>query len=82
MKRIHHYPSASQRRKIIRGTWNIAVKYVKDSGYQIFNHIGTDIEWGLLELLNFSFRPTYKEKYTAESRLQRPFKSIGSIKLI
>jgi hypothetical protein len=82
MKKIHHYPSASQRRKIIRGTWNIVVKYVRDNGYHIFNHIGTEIEWGLLELVNFNFRPSFKEKYGAESRLQRRVKSVGSIKLI
>ena len=82
MKRIHHYTSTSQRKKIIRGTWNILVKYVKDNGYHIFNYIGSDIEWGLLELVNFNFRPSNKEKYMAESRLKKKARSEGSLKLI
>jgi hypothetical protein len=65
MRQLQHHPSISQRRKIIRGTWNILIKYVKDSNYLIFNRIGTKIEWGLLELLNFNFDPSPREKYQA-----------------
>ena len=71
MRRLQCSPSSSQRRKIIRGAWNILIKYVKDNNYKIFNHIGTKIEWGLLELINFNFHTTFKEKYQAECVLNK-----------
>lgn len=65
LKKLPHNPSVSQRRKIIRGVWNILVKYCKDMNYQIFANIGTNIEWGLLELLNFDFNVSPRERYQA-----------------
>lgn len=55
LKKLQYNTSVSQRRKIIRGCWNILAKYCKDYNYQIFANVGTSIEWGLLELLNFDF---------------------------
>lgn len=66
MKHLQYNTSESQRKKIVRGTWNILMKYWKDQNYFIFTNIGTKIEWGLLELINFNFRFTNKEKYHAE----------------
>lgn len=70
MKQLQHNTSASQRRKIIRGAWNILNKYCKDYGCLIFRNIGTRIEWGLLELINFDFNCSPREKYNAERLLR------------
>ena len=78
MRHLHHSTSSSQRRKIIRGTWNIVVKYAKDNNYLIFNHIGTKIEWGLLELINFNFRPSFKEKFHAENMISKKYEPVSS----
>jgi hypothetical protein len=43
LKKLQHNTSVSQRRKIIRGAWNILVKYCKDVNSQIFSNIGTSI---------------------------------------
>ena len=43
LKKLQYNTSVSQRRKIIRGTWNILVKYCKDINSQIFSNIGTSI---------------------------------------
>lgn len=43
LKKLQHNTSASQRRKIIRGSWNILAKYSKDFNYHIFANIGTSI---------------------------------------
>jgi hypothetical protein len=43
LKQLQYNTSVSQRRKIIRGTWNILAKYCKDMNYQIFANIGTNI---------------------------------------
>jgi hypothetical protein len=48
MKKLKHSTSESQRRKIIRGTWNIVIKYCHDICDVPFKNIGTNIEWGLL----------------------------------
>lgn len=77
MKKLKHSTSESQRRKIIRGTWNIVMKYCHDICDVPFKNIGTNIEWGLLELVNFNFSSTNKEKYQAEALLQQPHE-IGS----
>lgn len=69
MKKLQHNTSVSQRRKIIRGAWNILAKYCKDMNYQIFAKVGANIEWGLLELINFDFTITPKDKYYAEELL-------------
>lgn len=66
MKHLQYHTSESQRKKIVRGTWNILMKYWKDQNYFVFTNIGTKIEWGLLELINFNFRFTNREKYQAE----------------
>lgn len=70
LRKLQYNTSVSQRRKIIRGSWNILTKYCKDMNYQIFANIGTNIEWGLLELLNFDFRITPKERFLVEELLQ------------
>jgi hypothetical protein len=70
LKKLQYNTSVSQRRKIIRGSWNILAKYCKDMNYQIFANIGTSVEWGLLELLNFDFRISPREKFYAEELLQ------------
>lgn len=70
LKKLQYNTSVSQRRKIIRGSWNILAKYCKDMNYQIFANIGISIEWGLLELLNFDFHVSPKEKFFAEELLQ------------
>jgi hypothetical protein len=69
MKKLQHNTSVSQRRKIIRGAWNILAKYSKDMNYQIFANIGTNIEWGLLELINFDFTVSPKDKFFVEELL-------------
>jgi hypothetical protein len=70
MKKLQHNSSVSQRRKIIRGAWNILAKYCKDMNYQIFANIGTKVEWGLLELINFDFAISPRDKYLVEELLQ------------
>jgi hypothetical protein len=67
---LQYNTSESQRRKIIRGSWNILAKYCKDTNHQIFANIGTSIEWGLLELLNFDFSVSPRERFFAEELLQ------------
>lgn len=69
LRRMQYTPSVSQRRKIIRGAWNILAKYCKDMNYQIFANIGSSIEWGLLELINFDFSVSNREKFRAEGLL-------------
>ncbi len=77
MKKLKHSTSESQRRKIIRGTWNILNKYCKDTCDSPFKNIGSNIEWGLLELISFNFASSFKEKYQAEALLQQQ-NEIGS----
>ena len=60
MRKLKHSTSESQRRKIIRGTWNILIKYCTDICDSPFKNIGTNIEWGLLELVNFNFNTSFK----------------------
>jgi len=43
MKKLQYNLNETQRRKIIRGTWNIFIKYCKDRNYHIFNNIGPQI---------------------------------------
>lgn len=41
-----------QKQCVIKGTWNILIKYWRDKDYQVYM-INEKIEWGLLELLGF-----------------------------
>jgi len=53
--------SAKQRDKVIKGIWNIAVKYWKDNiGNVNCYEINENIEWGLLQLLNFNLKVSKK----------------------
>lgn len=49
------YPlTKKQNQTIVKGTWNILIKYWKDNGHLLYK-VNEKVEWGLLELLSFKF---------------------------
>ncbi len=60
MKNLQCHITSQQNNKVMKGTWNILMKYWKDMGYKCYSDIGNKIQWGLLELINFDFTITAK----------------------
>jgi hypothetical protein len=59
----------TQNQAVIKGTWNILIKYWKDNGHSLYR-VNEKVEWGLLELLSFRFGVNKKERFEAEERLR------------
>ncbi len=49
--------SPQQNEKLLKGVWNIVLKFWSDDfeGFQ-YPNLNAQIEWGLLELLNFDLK--------------------------
>lgn len=70
MKLLHCHITPVQNFQVMKGTWNILVKYWRDIGYKCYEGVGNHVEWGLLELLNFDLSATPRERFEAEDKVQ------------
>jgi hypothetical protein len=65
LKLISSPLTKKQNQVIIKGTWNILIKYWKDNGQMLYK-VNEKVEWGLLELIEFQFTIGKKERFDAE----------------
>lgn len=62
--------SAKQNEKVIKGVWNLVVKFWKDiEEDNQYKYLSEKIEWGLFELLNFELGVTPRERVLMEARM-------------